>query len=290
MVDSEIDIKEAVKQLMQINHIEKIALKDLVLKKKIGEGGQAKVYRGTFNGEVVAVKVLEDIDYKCFAHEIVIIANLKHENIPKFYGIVAEEKVLSLVFQYINGKTLDEFKPKDLDEKLKLYIIKTLGQVLALLHSNKFIHRDLKPENLMLDNTGKIYLIDFGIAKVCTQDSDFTDTKAKGTLHYLAPECLQVESLGEGDQIISRISTKVDVWAFGCIVSWLFSGYLPWCDTYPDNAAILQDVLTKKKNFSIPKTIKNEFIVNLIKMATVVDPEQRATMEQINEYIANGLK
>jgi hypothetical protein len=52
------DIKNTVKELMQINHIEKISLKDLTLKKKIGEGGQAKVYKATWDNATVAVKVL----------------------------------------------------------------------------------------------------------------------------------------------------------------------------------------------------------------------------------------
>ena len=257
------DIKNTVKELMTINHIEKIALKDLTLKKKIGKGGQAKVYKGSYDGKHVAVKVLEEVDWKCLAHEIVIIANLQHDHIPKFYGIVVEDKVLSLIFSYIEGQSLDEYKIMEISDDKKLKMIKDLGSVLEYIHSNKFIHRDLKPENLMLDKSGKIYLIDFGIAKVCTNSED-TKTRAKGTLHYLAPECLVPEELDPDDQIISTISTKVDVWAYGCIVSWLFSGILPWCNKYSDNPAVLQQVLMKKKPFPIPSTIKHEAIIKII--------------------------
>ena len=85
----------------------------------------------------------------------------------------------------------------------------------------------------MLDNQGKIHLLDFSIAKVIT-NAEFTLTRAKGTLNYLAPECLELSEISEDQQIISKITSKVDVWAFGCIVSWLFSGYVPWSDKYKD--------------------------------------------------------
>jgi serine/threonine protein kinase len=284
MVDST-DIKNTVKELMQINHIEKIALKDLTLKKKIGEGGQAKVYKGSFENETVAVKVLEEVDWKCLAHEIVIIANLQHAIIPKFYGIVVEDKVLSLVFQYIEGKTLDEYKLSELSFDTKMKIIKDLASVLEYIHSNKFIHRDLKPENLMYDQKNdKVYLIDFGIAKVCTNQEN-TKTRAKGTLHYLAPESLDVFELDSDEQIISNISTAVDVWAFGCITSWLFSGTLPWCNKYNDNPGILQQVLMKKKPFPIPDSITDENLRKLITNCTAINITDRWTMVDIKAFL-----
>lgn len=279
------DIKNTVKELMQINHIEKIALKDLILKKKIGEGGQAKVYKGTFENDTVAVKVLEEVDWKCLAHEIVIIANLQHTVIPKFYGIVVEDKVLSLVFQYIEGKTLDEYKFNEISDETRFKIIKDLASVLEYMHSNKFIHRDLKPENLMYDKKNdKLYLIDFGIAKVLTNSTN-TKTRAKGTLHYLAPESLDVTELDQDDQIISTITAGVDVWAYGCIVSWLYSGILPWCNKYNDNPSILQKVLMNKRAFPIPDNIKNEAVLKVITMCTQIKLEDRWTMTQVKEYL-----
>jgi serine/threonine protein kinase len=276
-------IQTTVKELMQINHIEKIALKDLTLKKKIGEGGQAKVYRASYENETVAVKVIVEPDFKCLAHEIIIISNLQHENIPRFYGIVLEEKVLSLVFQYVKGKTLDEFKNEITDE-IKYQIIKQTAFVLEYMHSQKFIHRDLKPENLMYDpDLGKLYLIDFGISKVLTNEG--ISTRAKGTPHYLAPECLIVENINEEDQIISNIGPKVDSWAFGCIVSWLFSGILPWCNKYKNNDSVLQAVLMKKKPFPIPENITDEKIVKLISMCTQISLDERWDMTQVKEYI-----
>src|SRR5690349_8396284 len=96
------NIQDTIRELMEINHIKKISLNSVKLEKKIGEGGQAKVYRGKHGDEEVAVKVLEEVDWKCLAHEIVIISNLQHECIPKFYGIILDEGIIALVTQFIN--------------------------------------------------------------------------------------------------------------------------------------------------------------------------------------------
>ena len=77
----------------------------------------------------------------------------------------------------------------------KIKIVKSLANALDYVHDNKFIHRDLKPENIMIDNKYNFYLIDFGIAKVMTNTDD-TVTRAKGTIHYLAPETLEVAEGG----------------------------------------------------------------------------------------------
>lgn len=228
--------------------------------------------------------MMQNIDYKCFAHELVIIAYLEHPNIPKFYGIVTEQNIISLVFEFIDGKTLDEFKPNVFSSEQKYKIIYDLCSILEYIHQNKFIHRDLKPENLMVDNTGKIFLIDFGIAKVCTTE-DYTRTRAKGTVNYLAPECLDPADIGDDEQIISQITTKIDVWAFGCIVSWLFSGYLPWCDKYKDSVPIIQQVLAKKTPFSIPNNITDTIIIQIIQMATKINIDERSSMSEIKLFL-----
>ena len=275
---------QTVEKIVDLNHIKKIQLEEISLIKKIGEGGQAKVYMGTYQNQKVAVKLMKNVDYKCFAHELVILALLDHENIPKFYGIIREKNVLSLVFEFIEGKTLDQFKISDFTSEQKYHIIYQLTSCLEYIHSKKFIHRDLKPENIMLDNQGKIHLLDFSIAKVIT-NAEFTLTRAKGTLNYLAPECLELSEISEDQQIISKITSKVDVWAFGCIVSWLFSGYVPWSDKYKDLPPIIQQILMKKIPFSIPKNIEDKNIIKIIEMATQVDVNKRKNMKEIKDFL-----
>ena len=281
---------QTVEKIVDINHIKKIQLEEVKLIKKIGEGGQAKVYMGEYDNKKVAVKLMKNVDYKCFAHELVILALLDHENIPKFYGIIREKNVLSLVFEFIEGNTLDQFKIENFTTQQKYNIIYQLTSCLEYIHSKNFIHRDLKPENIMLDNQSKIHLLDFSIAKVIT-NAEFTLTRAKGTLNYLAPECLELSEISEDQQIISKITSKVDVWAFGCIVSWLFSGYIPWSDKYKDLPPIIQQILMKKLPFSIPKNIQDKNIIKIIEMSTEVDVNKRKSMKDIKDLMDScGIK
>ena len=289
------NITETIKELMVINKIPKIPLKDIKLKKKVGEGGQAKVYRGTYQNEEVAVKVLEEVDWKCLAHEIVIISNLHHECIPKFFGIVLDEGIIGLVNKYINGKPLDEYNISEFKESDKVKIIQSLANALNYLHTNNFIHRDLKPENIMLDKHYNFFLIDFGIAKVVTNQIEMA-TRAKGTIHYLAPETLDVAELTESEEIVSIITPKVDVWGYGCIVSYLFSEKLPWTNAHMDNAAIIQKLLLSKKAFPLPvkEITKDKYkncddILLIIKHCTVIDHEKRDDMKAI-KVLSDKLK
>ena len=281
---------QTVEKIVDINHIKKIQLKEVKFIKKIGEGGQAKVYMGEYDNKKVAVKLMKNVDYKCFAHELVILALLDHENIPKFYGIIREQNVLSLVFEFIEGNTLDQLKIDNFTTEQKYNIIYQLTSCLEYIHTKNFIHRDLKPENIMLDNQFKIHLLDFSIAKVIT-NAEFTLTRAKGTLNYLAPECLELSEISEDQQIISKITSKVDVWAFGCIVSWLFSGYIPWSDKYKDLPPIIQQILMKKLPFSIPKNIQDKNIIKIIEMSTEVDVNKRKSMKDIKDLMDScGIK
>jgi serine/threonine protein kinase len=271
---------DVVMELIEINKIPIIPLKEIKLKKKIGEGGQAKVFRGTWKDIEVAVKVLGTVDWKCFAHEIVILSNLVHKSIPKFYGMVIEDDIMATVTKFVSGSTLCSYDISYMNDDIKLSIVKQLGNVLKYIHKNNFIHRDLKPENIMLDDTGHLYLIDFGIAKICT-NIDWTITRAKGTIYYLAPECLDAADYTETKDIISLITTKVDVWGFGCIVSYLYSGIVPWCEDNIDNPNVIQKLLMVKTPFQIPNKITDKKIIQVISMATISDPKERNDMASI---------
>lgn len=275
---------EVIMQLLSDYKIPRIDYSLIKMDKQVGEGGQAKVYQGEYNGEVVAVKVITDIDIKCLVHEIAIMARLEHPCIAKFHGMVLENKFLAYVTQFVQGKTMDEWKIADFKEELRIKIMKSISDALTYLHKNNCVHRDLKPENIMLDKDNNVYLIDFGIAKVLTNKKKVL-TRAKGTVNYLAPETLDAEEVNEEDQILSVVTPEVDVWAFGCLCSYLFSGYIPWTPKYKDNAAKIQTLLAKKIEFPIPPNITNKTALGIIQMATNIDPKKRATMAQINDIV-----
>jgi len=278
----------ACKDLIDINNIRKILPEELIVSKSkkniIGEGGQARVFKGEFEKQQVAVKVLSNIDWKSLSNELIIVSNLNHENIPKFYGIVIEKKYIQLVFQYIDGNTLDTFNVNKLDEKQKLHIAKSICNAIDYIYKYKFIHRDLKTENIMIDKNFHVYIIDFGISKVLT-NLDTTKTRAIGSTFYVAPEVFCDGDYDDDDNYVSTITHKVDVWAFGCILSYLFSGYTPWTPKYMALEPVVQANLIKKVPFPIPDNIENKNIIKIIEMATVIDYTKRADITEIKKIM-----
>ena len=278
------EIKSTISSLIQINSITSIRMNELTLIKKIGEGGQAIVYEGYYSGLHCAVKILSNIDWKCLMNEIVILANFIHPSIPKFYGIVNEEKTVALVFEFISGRNLSEIKPSDISFDNKLKIIKSVGSVLECMHAYYFIHRDLKPANIIINDNYDTFFFDFGIAKICTNAKN-AFALAKGTINYLAPECLEAKDVSENEEIVSEITPMVDVWAFGCLVSYLFSGVNPWSNICKDDIEI-RTALMEKKEFPIPEEIlRNDMLKKIVVSCTKVNYKERADIKEINNIL-----
>jgi serine/threonine protein kinase len=255
---------------------------DIKLIKSIGEGAEGKVYLAEYNSQKVAVKVITDLDKKCFEQELSILTKVSHKNIPKFRGLVSD-KCCALVMDFIQGGTLADLDLKTVSEKNKIAIIKQLAEVLEYLHFNKLIHRDLKPENIMLDVGCNLYLIDFGISKVINECSYETTTRAKGTMLYLAPESLDCVGYSDEEDIMSVITTQVDVWGYGCIVSYLFSGFLPWTNKYKEE--FVQNELIQKTKFPVPENLDNDVICKIVTICTEISPDARSSIKQVKDYL-----
>ena len=285
---SENELKNDIHNLIEINNIKKISENELTFSKLIGEGAQSKVYEGYYIRHHCAIKVLKKVDYKSFMSELVIMAHLSHPTIPQFYGVVFENKNISIVTEFITGETLNNKLP-ELNFTSKLNILKDIAKVLEYMHVNNIIHRDLKPENIILDKKNKPYLIDYGISKICANKKNVL-TQTKGTLNYLAPESLEVKNFTENEEVISIVSPKVDVWAFGCLMSYIFSGETPWekilnekKGKYYSNISYFKNIINQM-DFPIPNSILHlKKICELIKLCTIVDENRRISMTEVND-------
>ena len=267
----------------------RIREEDLSIIEQIGEGAQGKVFKGKFNGNLVAIKALEEIDLRNFAHESYILSKLDHKGIPKLHGIVFEpNKNISWVTDYINGVTLDKYiKKNNLSFNEKLKITKNICDVLEYTHSLKVIHRDLKPENMIVDiNNYDIYLIDFGISKLIQINEEDVNTRVMGTMSYMAPEIFYDCNENSDNQASFHYTSKTDVWSLGCIVSYLFSGISPWINKINSSNkqskklneksinSIIQNFLMKKEEFPIPINL-DEKIKNFVERSTELNVQSR---------------
>jgi serine/threonine protein kinase/formylglycine-generating enzyme required for sulfatase activity len=161
----------------------------------------------------VAIKLLRD-DFdneqtrKRFLREARAAGSLSHPNIVDIYDIGEDGGRPFIVMEYIVGETLAAIirqrSPSPTTERLRL--LEDLCRGLAYAHAAGVVHRDVKPANLIVDRTGTIKILDFGIARQASSDVTETGSIA-GTLNYMAPEQLQ----GQG------ADKRCDIFAVGAV-------------------------------------------------------------------------
>ncbi len=236
-------------------------------------GGMSHVYRArdTVLGRKVAVKLLTDAgaadeEAKArFLLEARTASNISHENIISVFDFGEDQGRPFIVMEYLEGESLRELirgnRLGNLRQKLK--IASQIARALDHIHSKKIIHRDIKPENIHLDLTGKIKLMDFGIAKasgVNLTRSGFT----LGTPHYMAPE----QVLGQ------PLTPQADVYAFGILFFEMLTGQKPIGGT--DVAGIFHNILHEPLNLDAltDRDLPNG-VVELVARCTLKQPAQR---------------
>ncbi len=161
-----------------------------------------------------------------------ILAKLAHPNIARLFdaGVSEEESSRGqpyLALERIEGDSLTDFvatRQSSLAERLKLF--RQILAAVAHAHRQLVVHRDLKPANILIDRSGQVKLLDFGIAKLLDDGAGADDAAADltqfggrlMTLRYAAPE-----QVADG-----AISTATDVYALGVILHELMTGLSPY--------------------------------------------------------------
>ncbi len=252
--------------------------------KKIGAGGMAQVYLGVHkdvpNLKVVLKLLTDPRLVERFKQEADKLALLDgHGNICQIKHFFSHGDDIVIAMEYIDGVTLDDvIKEKGkLPVAESLQIVSDVLQTLQFAHEKGIFHRDIKPSNIMIDRSGRVKIIDFGIAKGKTDPNLTVAGSSCGTPAYMPPE--QFNPTEDIDYSL------VDVYAIGTTLFKMLTGELPFTG---DNQFALRDA----KMFNDPPSPRksnpevSRRLEEIILKALAKEPEARyASAEEMRRAI-----
>jgi tetratricopeptide (TPR) repeat protein/predicted Ser/Thr protein kinase len=194
----------------------------------LGEGGMGAVYKATDRelDRTVALKVIRSdfardkaiIDR--FKQELLLAHQVTHRNVIRIYDLGEADGMKFITMEYVEGDTLlnllrekKKFSPEETVE-----VITQVCRALEAAHSVGVIHRDLKPQNVMRDKTGRILVLDFGLARTLEGDGMTQSGALIGTMEYMSPE----QALGK------TLDQRSDIFAVGLIFYEMLTGQMPF--------------------------------------------------------------
>lgn len=261
----------------------KLSIPGYVIVRKIAEGGSAEIYKARkqpYNKDV-ALKVLREKHadrkdmIKAFEQEATILEKLSHENIIKYYRFIKDGTRPALELElcepthmkrYLKSVKEDSEGPIPIPECCAILLQVCSG--LSYLHSQNIVHKDLKPENVLVDELGKVKLIDFSIANE-VKTGFFArlfakEQKVEGTPTYVAPEQLKGE----------KVDHRADIYAFGIVA---YEGLI---GRPPFSATSMKALLQAQINQPAPKVqsqrrdVPND-LAKIVDQCLLKDPTRR---------------
>ncbi|XP_068641701.1 serine/threonine-protein kinase 52-like [Aristolochia californica] len=270
----------------------------LIIKSVIARGTFGTVHRGIYDGQDVALKLLDwgEEGHRteaeiaslraAFTQEVAVWHKLDHPNVTKFIGatigssdlniqtengqIGMPSNVCCVVVEYLPGGALKSYLIKNRRRKLAFKVVVQLALDLArglsYLHSKKIVHRDVKTENMLLDKTRTVKIADFGVARVEAQNPNDM-TGETGTLGYMAPEVLNG----------SPYNRKCDVYSFGICLWEIYCCDMP----YPDLSfsEVTSAVVRQNLRPEIPRCCPSS-LANVMKRCWDANPDKRPEMDE----------
>ena len=196
---------------------------------KIGVGGMADVYLGedTLLGRQVAIKVLhanfanDDEFVTRFKREAQAAGKLNHPNIVNMYDVGFDQDLHYIIMEYVNGETLKEYITRhgrlSIDEAVKFTI--AIAEGLEHAHTMGIVHCDIKPHNVIITQTGRVKVTDFGIARAMNATNTVMYTNSiLGSAHYLSPE----QASGK------PVDGNTDIYSLGVVLYEMLTGRVPF--------------------------------------------------------------
>ncbi len=224
------------------------------------------------------------IDQANFQREARLLVELNHPghpHIPEIYDHFFDDKSNYLVMKYIEGRSLQQLldeEPERLPVEAIAHYAMAISSALHYMHTyfdEPVMHRDIKPANVLLGDDGRLWLVDFGLAKAKPVDdsSDIGVTQASGSVGYTALE-----------QWFGEAVPASDIYALGATLHYLLTGLNPLA-AYDEDFNILklqqmhgQFIPIRAVDDSLPEALEG-----IVASATGADPDQRPTALQMQQ-------
>ncbi|KAG8089778.1 hypothetical protein GUJ93_ZPchr0011g27997 [Zizania palustris] len=216
----------------------------------LGRGGFGVVFKGDLNGKLIAVKrcdsgAMGTKGQQEFLAEIDVLRKVRHRHLVALLGYCTHGNERLLVYEYMSGGTLQEhlcdlqksgYTPLTWTQRMTIALDVARGiEYLHGLAQETFIHRDLKPSNILLDQDLRAKVSDFGLVKLAKDTDKSLLTRVAGTFGYLAPEYATT----------GKVTTKVDVYAYGVILMEMITGRKVLDDSLPDDETHLVTIFRR---------------------------------------------
>lgn len=235
-----------------------------------GQGGMSTVYRAYHAAldRYVALKVLHpmfkgDREFLArFQREARIVARLEHPNIVAIYDFSEHEGTPYLVMRFVEGRTLKALLSEEHPLPLPriLDILRPVCEALEYAHGQGVLHRDVKPSNVLIERDGKVFVTDFGLAKmVQSGDATISQDRMIGTPQYISPE----QAKGEA------VDQRTDLYSLGVVLYEMVVGRVPYTADTP--FAVVHDhifsplPLPSRVNPAVPPAVEQVILKALAK-------------------------
>lgn len=223
-------------------------LTEVMRGKFYSRGGFGDIYEGIFQGRPVCLKVISMREVsqqrrwrKDCAQESILWGQLSHPNVLPFYGICPfSGNQIAFVSPWMKNGHVNMYLEQH-PAANRLSLILDIAHGLRCLHENRIIHGDLKGNNVLVNDSGRACLADFGISSISDNNilavtSQSSVASRGGTLYFQAPELLYE----------TRNSPESDIYAWACCAYEIFTGNGPFFEIRPP------DVIDMKRNGRTP--------------------------------------
>jgi len=191
---------------------------------EIGRGGMGRVYKAKdlVLDITVALKIIRPEQankskfIELFKQETLLGRSISHENVIRIHDIGEEQGIKYISMDYIEGQNLKELihTSGSLTIATTINFAQQICQALRVAHQKNIIHRDLKPHNIMVNKSGKVVTMDFGLAALIDPKNSKVEESIAGTPQYISPEQAKGESVDQ----------RTDVYALGLIMYEMATG------------------------------------------------------------------